>query len=83
MHRGVRKHRVRKWLKKMWGRGMVRASLTVEASILIPFILFAVAGGIKIGYSMFQEAKTVTEIHEELIQLDPVGIVRRNTLLQG
>ena len=33
--------------------------------------------------SMFQEAKEATEIQEELVKLDPVEIVRRNTWIQG
>lgn len=70
-------------LKTIWKKGLVKASLTVEASILIPFLLFVVAGGIKIGYHMFEEAKTVTKISKELDSLDPVDIVRTNTLIEG
>lgn len=61
---------------------MLKASFTVEAAIIIPFILFAVTGGINIGYEMFREAKLNAEIQEELIKLDPVEIVRKQTFVQ-
>lgn len=70
-------------IKSIWKKARLKASLTVEASILIPFILFTIAGGIQLGYKMFQEAKEATEIQEELVKLDPVEIVRRNTWIQG
>lgn len=70
-------------IKNMLTGGQVRASLTVEAAVIVPVILFTVTGGINIGYDMFQQAKTTAEIHEELEKLDPVEIVRRNTLIQN
>lgn len=50
--------------------------------MIVPVILFTITGGINIGYQMFSEAKTSAEIHEELDNLDPVEIVRKNTLIQ-
>ena len=61
----------------------VKASLTVEASFLIPIILFTMVGGIRIGYSMLKETKDVIQIQEELEKLNPVAIVRTKTLVQG
>lgn len=60
----------------------LKASLTVESSILIPLALFMAVGGINIGYDLFQQAKSTTEIHKELIELNPVEIVRKNTIIQ-
>lgn len=59
----------------------IKASLTVEAAILVPLALFTIVGGINIGYDLFQEAKLNTEIQEELTELDPIKIVRNNTLI--
>lgn len=70
-------------LLKIWRNGQVKASLTVEASILIPFILFMITGGIRIGFGMFKEAREAIEIREELVKLDPLEIVRRNTWMKG
>ena len=53
--------------------GKMKASLTVEASVLIPFTLFIIVGGINLGYDLFQQ---------ELAELNPVGIVRKNTMIQ-
>lgn len=60
-----------------------KASFTVEASILIPITLFIIVGGINLGFDLFQEARTNIEIHEDLIKLDPVEIVRRNSLFEN
>lgn len=60
----------------------MRASLTVEASILIPLALFMIVGGINIGFDLFQQNRNASEIQEELKELDPIKIVRRNTLVQ-
>lgn len=60
----------------------MRASLTVEASILIPLALFMIVGGINIGFDLFGQAKNASEIQEELEELDPIDIVRKNTLIQ-
>lgn len=59
-----------------------KASLTVEASILIPITLIIIVGGINLGFDLFQEARTNIKIHEELEELDPVEIVRRNSLFE-
>ena len=64
-------------------KGDVKASLTVEASFLIPIILFTIVGGIKVGYSMLKETKNMIQIEEELTKLDPVELVRTKTLIQG
>ena len=63
-------------------RAEMRASLTIEASILIPLALFMIVGGINIGFDLFQQARSVSEIQEELVKLDPIEIVRKNTLVQ-
>lgn len=60
----------------------MRASLTVEASILIPLALFMIVGGMNIGFDLFQQTRNASEIQEELKELDPIKIVRRNTLVQ-
>ncbi|KAI4451156.1 hypothetical protein C823_005705 [Eubacterium plexicaudatum ASF492] len=60
----------------------MKASLTVEAAVLIPLALLTITGGIKIGYNLFHEAKSNAVVHEELMELDPVEIVRNNTLLE-
>lgn len=64
-------------------RGRVKASMTVEASFLIPLILFTVVGGIKIGYSLLKETKDIVLIQEELEKLNPVELVRTKTLIRG
>lgn len=63
-------------------QGWIKASFTVEAAFIVPIILFTIAAGINIGYTMFQEAKASTEIQEEIQELNPVKIVRKNTLMQ-
>lgn len=65
-----------KKIKKM------KASLTVEASVLIPFTLFIIVGGINLGYDLFRQAQSASEIDQELVELDPVEIVRKNTMIQ-
>ncbi len=70
----------KKFNKKLNER-KIKASLTVEASILVPLALFTIVGGINIGYDLFQEAKLSVEIQEELTELDPIKIVRNNTLI--
>lgn len=60
----------------------MRASLTIEASILIPLALFMIVGGINIGFDLFQQARSASEIREELEELDPIEIVRKKTLVQ-
>lgn len=60
--------------------GKMRASLTVEASFLIPLALFMIVGGINIGFDLFQQARNASEIQEELEELDPIEIVRKHTL---
>lgn len=60
----------------------VKASFTVEAAVIVPVILFTIAGGIKTGYSLFQEAKAAVTVEEELKKLDPVDIVRKKTMIQ-
>ncbi len=62
--------------------GKMKAALTVEASIWIPFAFFMILGGINIGYDLFQQAGINAEIHEELIRLDPVKIVRKQTVME-
>lgn len=59
----------------------IKASLTVEAAIWIPLALFMIVGGINIGYALFQESRLSVEIQEELTELDPIKIVRNNTLI--
>ena len=66
---------------KIGKKGRMKASLTVEAAIIIPFIFFTVTGGIQIGYRLFQEAKDAAEVREQLEQFNPVEIVRKNTLI--
>ncbi len=73
----------RLWNRKLMERRQVKASFTVEAAVIVPVILFTIIGGINIGYDMFKQAKSTAEIHEELNKLDPVEIVRRNTLIQS
>lgn len=68
--------------RKETGSRKMRASLTVEASILIPLALFMIVGGINIGFDLFQQTRNASEIQEELEELDPIKIVRRNTLVQ-
>ncbi len=63
-------------------KGKLRASLTVEASVLLPVALFIIVGGINLGYDLFQQAKDSAAIEEELEQLNPVEIVRKNTMIQ-
>ncbi len=60
----------------------LRASLTVEASVLLPVALFIIVGGINLGYDLFQQAKDSAAVQEELEQLNPVEIVRKNTMIQ-
>ena len=62
--------------------GKMKASLTVEASVLIPFTLFIIVGGINLGYDLFRQARSASEIHQELDELNQVGIVRKNTMIQ-
>lgn len=64
-------------------KGYIKGSFTVEASFLVPIILFTIIGGINIGYDMFQEAKSSSQIQKELKELDPVKIVRKNTMMKG
>lgn len=71
--------RIRQWMIQ---NGKKKAGLTVEASIWIPFALLMILGGINIGYELFQQAKVNAQIHEELVRLDPVGIVRKQTLME-
>lgn len=61
--------------------GYVKASMTVEASFLVPIILFTIVGGIKIGYNMLKETKNMIQVQEELEKLDPVELVRTKTLI--
>lgn len=68
--------------RKETGSRKMRASLTVEASILIPLALFMIVGGINIGFDLFQQTRNASEIQEELEELDPIKIVRRNMLVQ-
>lgn len=63
-------------------KGKLRASLTVEASVLLPVALFIIVGGINLGYDLFQQAKDSAAVEEELEQLNPVEIVRKNTMIQ-
>ena len=60
----------------------IKASFTVEAAVIVPLILFTIAGVIDTGYGMFQEAKAAVEIEEELTKLDQVDIVRNMTFIQ-
>lgn len=66
--------------KKHWRNCQAKASFTVEAAVIVPLILFTIAGGIDLGYKMFQEAKTAIVIEEELANLNPVEIVRNLTM---
>lgn len=59
----------------------LKASFTIEASIIVPIILFTLAGGIHIGFDMFQQSKEIVKIHEELTELNPVKIVRQNSII--
>lgn len=72
-----------KKIRKVRKRKQMRASFTVEAAFIIPITLFTILGGINIGYDMFKQARESSEIREELKELDPVEIVRKNTLIQG
>lgn len=69
--------------RKVLEGGKVRASFTVEAAVLIPMILFLIAGSIQISYDMFGQSRVATKIHEEYIKLNPVRILRRNTVING
>lgn len=68
--------------RKETGSRKMRASLTVEASILIPLTLFMIVGGINIGFDLFQQTRNASEIQKELEELDPIKILRRNMLVQ-
>lgn len=59
----------------------VQASFTIEAAFIVPLAIFTMVGGIQIGYDLFQQAKQASVISEELNELDPVHMVRKNTLL--
>lgn len=60
----------------------MKASFTVEAAIIVPMIIFTIAGGIQVGYDMFEDAKKCTKIEEGLVKLDAVNIVRNKTIVQ-
>ena len=68
--------------RKRQKRGWIKANFTVEAAIIVPVILFTIAGGIELGYGMFQDAKIAVEIDQQLKDLDPADIVRRLTVMQ-
>lgn len=68
--------------RKETGSRKMRASLTVETSILIPLTLFMIVGGINIGFDLFQQTRNASEIQKELEELDPIKILRRNMLVQ-
>lgn len=80
-----KKHYGRKYYngKKKSRVNTVKAVFTVEAAVIVPVILFTILGGFNLGYDMLGQAKADAEIHEELNKLDPVKIVRRNTLIQS
>ncbi len=59
----------------------VNASYTVEAAVIVPIILFTIAGGIHISFQLFDETKQATVIQEEVIELNPVKIIRNLTFL--
>ncbi len=59
----------------------IKASFTIEASFIVPIALFTIVGGINIGYDIFAQAKTAAVIQEDIQKLDPVGIVRKNTMI--
>lgn len=69
--------------QKQNNRKFVKGSFTVEASFIVPILLFLAVGSINLGYRFFQEAKAACEIHEELEKLDPVSIVRNLTFVKG
>lgn len=60
----------------------VKGSFTVEASFIVPILLFLIVGSIHLGYRLFQEAKAACEISEEIKELDPVSIVRNATFVR-
>lgn len=59
----------------------VNASYTVEAAVIVPIILFTIAGGIHISFHLFDESKKATAIQEEITELNPVKIIRNLTFL--
>lgn len=59
----------------------VNASYTLEAAVIVPIILFTIASGIHISFHLFDVAKKATAIQEEIVELDPVKIIRNLTLL--
>lgn len=61
---------------------MVKGSYTVEAALMVPFILFTISGGIHLGFQLHQEVRDTAVIRDEIEHLDVVKIVRRNQLLQ-
>lgn len=54
-----------------------RGSFTVEAAFLAPLILFSIAGGIHLGFTLYGEVKETTVISEEINEFYPVEIVRK------
>lgn len=68
--------------QKQNNRKSVKGSFTVEASFIMPILLFLAVGSINLGYHFFQEAKVACKIHEELKKLDPVSIVRDLTFVK-
>ncbi len=56
----------------------LKASFTIEAAIIVSLIIFTIVAGFNIGFDLFNQSKTIIEIHEEIKELNPVKIVRRN-----
>ena len=61
---------------------MVKGSYTIEAALMVPFILFTISGGIHLGYQLHQETRQAAVVREEIQKLDVVKLVRRNLLLE-
>lgn len=57
-------------------RGLYKASYTIEATIVIPIILFALFQGMRIGMTLCDEVTKYSSYSEELQKLDGVTIFR-------
>lgn len=54
-----------------------RASYTVESAILVPMILFFIAGSINLSFQLYKQADKATVIREEITEYNPVETVRK------
>lgn len=49
----------------------------MEAAVIIPLVLFTMAGGIRIGIDLYQKAEQLAADVREVEELDDIGLIHK------